>query len=45
MSLVLDGIHAGYGRVQVLHDVSVSVQPGSRLFPCPYRRGPGLCPG
>jgi branched-chain amino acid transport system ATP-binding protein len=28
MTFVLDGIDAGYGRVQVLYDVSVSVAPG-----------------
>jgi len=28
VSFVLDGIHAGYGRVEVLHDISVAVQPG-----------------
>jgi len=28
MSFVLDGIIAGYGRVQVLHDVSLTVAPG-----------------
>jgi branched-chain amino acid transport system ATP-binding protein len=28
MTFVLDGINAGYGRVQVLYDVSVSVAPG-----------------
>jgi branched-chain amino acid transport system ATP-binding protein len=28
MTFSLDGIDAGYGRVQVLHDVSVSVAPG-----------------
>jgi branched-chain amino acid transport system ATP-binding protein len=28
MSLILDGIAAGYGRVRILHDVSVSVNPG-----------------
>ncbi len=28
MTFVLDGINAGYGRVQVLHDVSLTVDPG-----------------
>jgi branched-chain amino acid transport system ATP-binding protein len=28
MTFVLDGIDAGYGRVQILHGVSVSVAPG-----------------
>jgi branched-chain amino acid transport system ATP-binding protein len=28
MTFVLDGIDAGYGRVQILHDVSVSVERG-----------------
>lgn len=28
MTFVLDGIHAGYGRVEILHGVSVSVAPG-----------------
>jgi branched-chain amino acid transport system ATP-binding protein len=28
MTLTFDGIHAGYGRVPVLHDVSVSLAPG-----------------
>jgi branched-chain amino acid transport system ATP-binding protein len=28
VTLVLDGIDAGYGRVQILHDVTVSVAPG-----------------
>jgi branched-chain amino acid transport system ATP-binding protein len=28
VSFVLDGVYAGYGRVEVLHDISVSVVPG-----------------
>jgi branched-chain amino acid transport system ATP-binding protein len=29
MTFALDAIHAGYGRVQILHDVSISVAPGA----------------